>query len=707
MAMDIGSNGLTGICCLGFLVSTMKLGNIKTLFILLIVGFVAVSGCAPAARIKKDMPLSPEVLRALEDFKRAERLSEQQDYEGALAIYQDYLKRYPKGSVADRALMQTGLVYMAMGDYPRARESFEKLLLEHGKSPFVDDARFNKMLTFYAEGDYESAVTFGRSALALATTAEQEFRISRLLGFAFSAKRQLGEAITSFMRAYGVGSEQEQGDIIRTVKEIVTYLKAPELEVLLDRFENRAPSGYLRLQLAREYAAEDRIEEAVQVLSDFMVFSPDHDEIQAAMELMEALESRSLVDPFLVGCILPLSGPYATFGERALTGIELALDEINRRPGTYPIQLVIKDSRGDPNEAVAALESLVFQDGVIGILGPMLTSESVAIRAQALRVPIITLTQKPGITATGDYVFRNFLTASLQVKSLVDYAVGQLGLERFAILYPEEPYGMSFMNRFWDELIRHGAEVVAIESYLPNQTDFEDAIKKLVGLYYPRVESLSEKAMADHGEADDSGVWQKFLRYEQEPMEWEDVEPPDSPADDAASDHDQQDEQEKDLEPIVDFEAIFIPDSYEKVVLIAPQLLYHDVEDVLLLGTNLWHSQKLLDMAGGYVQWAVTPDGFFVDSFSPEVRNFVARYEEVFGISPAFLEAQAYDVAMIIFEAMNDPDVRSRYTLMMGLKQVQDFPGVTGRTSFDETGDAIKELYLLTVKGRRFVQIRP
>jgi hypothetical protein len=43
----------------------------------------------------------------------------------------------------------------------------------------------------------------------------------------------------------------------------------------------------------------------------------------------------------------------------------------------------------------------------------------------------------------------------------------------------------------------------------------------------------------------------------------------------------------------------------------------------------------------------------------------------------------------------------------MALMGVSDFSGVTGLTSFDETGDVEKELYLLTVEGRRFVQIRP
>jgi ABC-type branched-subunit amino acid transport system substrate-binding protein len=328
----------------------------------------------------------------------------------------------------------------------------------------------------------------------------------------------------------------------------------------------------------------------------------------------------------------------------------------------------------------------------------------------------MTLTQKPNITVTGDYVFRDFLTLSLQVKAIVNYAVGDLKLHKFAVLYPEERYGVSFMNRFWDELISHGAEVVGIESYGTEQTDFSDAIKKLVGLYHPRPEKPPEEQI------EDEGVWERFLEPEEE-TGWVDTqdtpEAPDDtffdqderPQEDQGAleedDHEEWSGEKEEPKPIIDFEAVFIPDSFEKVGLIAPQLLFHDVADVLLLGTNLWHSEKLIEMARAYVQGAIVPDGFFVNSPSPRVQDFVNSYLEVFGSLPSFLEAQAYDAAWILFEAANKPGVRSRRTLKEAIMEVKDFPGVTGVTSFDETGDADKDLYLLRIEGGRFVQIKP
>ncbi|MDY6953974.1 MAG: penicillin-binding protein activator, partial [Thermodesulfobacteriota bacterium] len=623
-----------------------------------------------------------------------------------------------------------------------------------------------------------------------AKTTRQEFRINYLLGYTYSASRDFKYAITSFMEAYHLTSLQGRKEILSNVKKIIPYLKEGELLSLVELFGNRVPGGSLRLQLAKKYASQDRVAPAIDVLSDFIRLFPDHDEMAEASILMEELKSAAMVDRFLIGCVLPLTGPYGTFGTRTLSGIELALHEFNSQPHVHPIDLVIRDSKGDPEEAERAVESLAATDKVTAIIGPMITSESAAIKAQDLEVPILTLTQKPRVTEIGDFVFRDFVTPSLQVQAIVDYAVDDLGLHRFAILYPDEPYGVSFMNKFWDELMGRGAEVTAIESYGPEQTDFGDPVKRLVGLYYPRPEITEEQILAeeeawtlfsapgedetawlnieqplefidntargkdlyerhddaerydtyvegyDDAEYDQYRGYGPYLEDEKRPMYDEaakeeqvpqalegtgDVEETTIAEDDDldleeafdfsyATEADEEEPPRKEREgpqPIIDFEAIFIPDSHEKVALIAPQFLYNDVSGVLLLGTNLWHSEKLIEVARSHVQGAVVADGFFVNSPSARVREFVASYEEVFGGPPAFLEAQAYDAAWILFQAVNHPRVWSRKTVKKALMEILDFHGITGVATFDETGDVVKDLYLLKIEGRRFVQVKP
>ena len=108
---------------------------------------------------------------------------------------------------------------------------------------------------------------------------------------------------------------------------------------------------------------------------------------------------------------------------------------------------------------------------------------------------------------------------------------------------------------------------------------------------------------------------------------------------------------------------MFIPDAPKKAGLIIPQLAYYDVKDVLLLGTNLWHSDSLIKMAEQFVQGAVMPDAFFVESESPQVKAFVKKFEETYQERPGFIEAVMYDSAALLLQIVSKPHIRFRSEL--------------------------------------------
>ena len=156
---------------------------------------------------------------------------------------------------------------------------------------------------------------------------------------------------------------------------------------------------------------------------------------------------------------------------------------------------------------------------------------------------------------------------------------------------------------------------------------------------------------------------------------------------------------------IVDFDAVFVPDAPKKSGLIIPQLAFYDIKDTYLFGTNLWHSDNLIDMAYKHAQGAIMPDGFFAESKSQNVKQFVNGYNEIFHQEPGFIEAVAYDTALILFQIVSRPDVRFRSVIKNELKRLDGFQGVTGLTSFDNDGNAIKNLYIITIRGQRFVEL--
>ncbi|MBL0731743.1 MAG: penicillin-binding protein activator [Desulfosarcina sp.] len=418
-----------------------------------------------------------------------------------------------------------------------------------------------------------------------------------------------------------------------------------------------------------------------------------------ASEQLKKLKSLSIYEHHTIGCLLPLTGPYKIYGNRALRGVELALNKFMPQPTNQNtnqdtnklIKIIIKDTGSTPEKAVSAIQEL-YQEGVAAIIGPIFSVEAAAGEAQNKGIPIITITQKDNITETGDFVFRNFFTPQMQVKAIVSFAVEDLGLDRFAILYPGDKYGKTFMNLFWDEVVAYGGVVTGLESYSPNQTDFNATLKKLVGLYYEIPEDLLKENVIDEKEKskdnliNDDNILKENGETEQAANE--------------------KDETDKEPEPIIDFDVLFIPDGPKRVGLIMPQLAYNDIEDVYIFGTNLWHSDRLIEMASKYVQDAVMPDVFFAGSSSEDVQDFVKSFKDAFKKDPGFIEAIAYDTAMILFNIVSRSDVSFRSTIKNKLTSITGFEGITGHTRFTKNGDVEKKLYLLNIKGKKFIEIK-
>ena len=155
----------------------------------------------------------------------------------------------------------------------------------------------------------------------------------------------------------------------------------------------------------------------------------------------------------------------------------------------------------------------------------------------------------------------------------------------------------------------------------------------------------------------------------------------------------------------MDFEALIIPDYYDKVVLIAPQLAYYDVVGVQLLGSNGWNSPKLLELGGRYVDGAVFVDAFFKDSKRPNVRAFVEDFRKEFSEDPDILSALAYDSVNIIMSVVRSGGVSTREDVRQKLSGLRSYKGVTGLTSFGASGEVEKSLGLYRIEGRHIEEI--
>jgi len=365
-------------------------------------------------------------------------------------------------------------------------------------------------------------------------------------------------------------------------------------------------------------------------------------------------------DRYTVGCMLPLSGSYAAEGKKALDAILLAAGIFDQASKT-PWKVIAADSRGVPEGAKEAIAHLANDENVMAIIAVAGTLEATetAREAEKWKVPLVLITAKEGVTAENYYVFQHFLTPTQQIRALTKYALDNMNCAIFSILYPKDRYGAEMVKIFREEVQRIGGKVEKTVPYSKTQTDFTAEINKVTG---------NKLASADKVNA-------KKKLEAKAPLS-------------------------------VNFEALFIPDSFLRVKMIAEQLAFYDVRDIKLLGTSLWNSPDLLKKGAEYLEGAVFADSFYTLSYYPETNNFVDIYYSAYGREPEYIEALAYDSAGMIFQVLEKNDVQTRRNFASALIQVENYKGVTGTTSFDADRVSRKVAFILKVRNGKLEQVK-
>jgi branched-chain amino acid transport system substrate-binding protein len=623
--------------------------------VLFALAFINACHKPPAVLPPKPMgPIPPSVeissLEAQRQFQSAEEDFQGGRFTSALQKFQAFCVRFPQDPLADDAFFRIGQIYMISGDPYLASLALERIPHDFPHSNRISDT-YELLARIYERLQRpEDAVSALQKRLELSVTRSEKGRIYRQVAALLNKLRRTDEALESLDKSWSLAeSPSLREEICKEGEAIVESVEEEEaLRQITRRFMGSFVGQFARLRLGKLYISRNQTAQARQVLQSVLAnpVMPAYGERAQAM-LREMLE-YSRVERLSLGCIVPLSGEYAEYGRKLVQGIELASRRYMSAQDPPAIKLFFRDSRGEPESAREAVRYLARKQKVIGIIGPLVGKAvaAAAEEAQRLEVPLVTLTPREDIPGLGNYVFRNFLTANHQIRFLVYYTMEKLGLRRFAILYPADEYGKKYMNLFWDEVESRKGVITAAESYSSDQTDFSVQIKKLSGIYFAE----SKK-------------------------------------------------------PVLDFQALLIPDTDYKVGLIAPQLAYFDVVGIYLLGTSLWNTPMLIQMAGPFLQKALFVDGFFPQSSFPAVQAFVDEYSAQYGDKPDVWAAHAYDTASIILELLIKHNVSSRAELRDKLYQIQNYPGVTGSTSFTSTGEVEKIPFILTVQDNRIVEV--
>lgn len=341
-----------------------------------------------------------------------------------------------------------------------------------------------------------------------------------------------------------------------------------------------------------------------------------------------------------VGVFLPMTGNAAEYGQLEWDGIRVAHQMI-AKVLSREIRLLLEDTKSDRSEAAKAVERLIQDHRVVGIIGGTTSAEALAGGAIAEKhaVPMISPSAtNPLVTRDKKYVFRVCFDDSFQGQVAARQALIAMGAGSAAMIVDiaQEDYSVALANLFLESFNEMGGKVVVTSYIQTGDQDFKNQLSEVLAanpdiIYSPN--SYSESALLAK-QARDLGIKVPILM-----------------ADGA---------------------------QVSELIKIGGKA----VEEVYL--TSHFNSEAVTSELGRNFSES------FAKKYNKETNAFGA------------LGADAYFVLIDAIErakSTEGPKVRS------ALANTDNFPGVTGTIKIDEDGSTVKSLVVNKVKNGKFTHV--
>lgn len=543
-----------------------------------------------------------------------------------------------------------GVINFSGKKFDVASKSFEEALLTSKEDPALEAQIYLNLGSAYYK--------MNQNEKALATLSQANYK-----------NLQDGEA-KKFHQLHALLSqqlgkkEQSLSSLIRsledkkTITELTTEARYTQAE---DLFMKLSPSERVRLleefdsekNIAVPYLAYKEAERSfregdqgrVKDYTDWI--EKRYGDNSEVMTLVRSLGVRNQnnstkIDVRYIGVALPLSGDLKGLGERALAGIDIALEDMSQDP-SKKYRLEIKDTKGNPANGAFAVKDLIEVNNVAAIIGGLNSSEATKEYLEAKKYGVVFISLSKVLLPKEE---KNHLLIEIpgsiesQVSLLFsDKMMSKIG-KRPAILYPRNDIGEAYANEFWRQSKKNNLDITGLISFDTNQTDYRDPIKNILGIKFnrEREEELSIVNDIAHLES------KKSIKRLQN------------------------------LQPQVDFDWVFVPALPRETVQLLPNFNYFDAFNLSYVGVPSWRSELMVNE--GYRYGNV----FFMDESmgtteTPFTQKFFAKFKK----QPNFVETIAYDSLKILSEVVEgDSSYETRQDLDVALTKKGTLQSETG-----------------------------
>lgn len=191
----------------------------------------------------------------------------------------------------------------------------------------------------------------------------------------------------------------------------------------------------------------------------------------------------AMADTIKIGAILAVTGP-SFLGVPEANTLKMLTDELNAKGGINgsKIELIVKDSGGNPEKAISFAKQLIEEDKVFAIIGPSTSGETMKIKNIAEQAETILLSCAAAeviVNPVAKWVFKTPQMDSDAVKKIY-MEMNKMNLSKIAVVVSNDGFGQAGKEQLLAIAPEFGIEVAISEVYDKDATDLSAVVAKLM-----------------------------------------------------------------------------------------------------------------------------------------------------------------------------------------------------------------------------------
>lgn len=184
-----------------------------------------------------------------------------------------------------------------------------------------------------------------------------------------------------------------------------------------------------------------------------------------------------------IGAIFAVTGPASALGAPESKTAEMLVEKINAKGGVkgFKLVLVIKDSKGSPENAVSFAKQLIEEEKVFAIIGPSTTGETMAIKDLCEKAGVLLVSCAAGETIVNPlakWVFKTPQKDS-QAAQWIYNTMKAMKITKVGVVCSNTGFGQGGKAQLEKLAPENGIQILIAETYDKEATDLTGVLTKV------------------------------------------------------------------------------------------------------------------------------------------------------------------------------------------------------------------------------------